>query len=500
MLLPVRPTWTAPPLDLLPVNLPHRRTPLTLLSLLVSTFLQLISPCLAQPDTATAERTLAVSKVLDDWHDAAAKADEKRYFDHFAPGAIFMGTDATERWNVQEFRAYAKPHFDKGKAWSFTPHDRHVMFAADARTAWFDEQLDTPNLGPSRGSGVLALLGGAWKIAHYNLTIPVPNDLAGDIVKQIATYHKSASPTLTGFPAGSIALNVLTFNIRYNNPGDGADAWPNRRTMASELIRAGAYDVVGLQEALHPQLQELLADLPEFASIGVGRDDGKEKGEYAAILYRRDRFKLADSGTFWLSDTPEVPGSKSWGNNITRICTWARLTEKPASSTTTTDPATPPHAPASFYIYNVHLDHESQPSREKSVWLLLGHIARRATKDQVVWTGDFNAGEANPAVANVKGEVAPGNKAEGFEPSLERAALPVFVDSFRLRFPDERTVGTFNAFKGLAGGDKIDYIFVPRETRTLEAIINRTSKDGRYPSDHFPVSAKFVLPAGRDEK
>jgi len=128
----------------------------------------------------------AVNVVLNDWHDAAAKADFSRYFDHFASdSAIFMGTDATERWTVAEFKPWAKPYFDKGKAWNFTPVERHVFFADNGQTAWFDEALDTPNLGPARGSGVLVKKQGVWKIAHYNLSIPIPNAIADTVVDQV---------------------------------------------------------------------------------------------------------------------------------------------------------------------------------------------------------------------------------------------------------------------------------------------------------------------------
>ena len=131
-----------------------------------------------------------VSAVLDDWHAAAAAADEARYFGHFAKDAVFLGTDATERWTVEEFRRYAHPHFAKGKAWSFTPASRHVSFSSDGAVAWFDEALDTPNLGPSRGSGVLVRENGQWKIAQYNLSVPVPNDLMDDFKKRIEDFQK----------------------------------------------------------------------------------------------------------------------------------------------------------------------------------------------------------------------------------------------------------------------------------------------------------------------
>src|SRR5205814_6858186 len=113
-----------------------------------------------------------IERVLDDFHDAAARADEERYFAHFAADGVFLGTDAAERWDVAAFRAYAHPHFAKGKAWSFRAVERHVDLAPDGRTAWFDEKLDTARLGPARGSGVVVLEDGAWKVAQYNLAIP----------------------------------------------------------------------------------------------------------------------------------------------------------------------------------------------------------------------------------------------------------------------------------------------------------------------------------------
>ncbi|NGP88952.1 nuclear transport factor 2 family protein [Aliifodinibius halophilus] len=136
-------------------------------------------------DTAPATEK-AVNRVLDDWHAAAADADFERYFNHFASdSAIFMGTDATERWTVAEFRPWSKPYFDRGKAWSFTPVERHLYFSENGTTAWFDEALDTPNLGPARGTGVLISKGGEWKIAHYNLSIPIPNAIADTVIKQV---------------------------------------------------------------------------------------------------------------------------------------------------------------------------------------------------------------------------------------------------------------------------------------------------------------------------
>ena len=129
----------------------------------------------AAPVSAISGRA-RVFEVLDRWHAAAARADEEAYFACFAPDAVFLGTDSTERWNVTEFRAYAHPHFAKGKAWAFRAKRRDVVFDPRGQTAWFDEDLVTENLGPARGSGVLVEVDGAWKIVQYNLTITVPND------------------------------------------------------------------------------------------------------------------------------------------------------------------------------------------------------------------------------------------------------------------------------------------------------------------------------------
>lgn len=119
----------------------------------------------------------AIEAMLDDWHAAAAAADEERYFGHFTDDGIFLGTDATERWTVEAFRAYAHPHFAKGKAWSFRAVRRDVVLDPGGRLAWFDEDLATPNLGPARGSGVVRLgTDGRWQIAHYNLALTIPNE------------------------------------------------------------------------------------------------------------------------------------------------------------------------------------------------------------------------------------------------------------------------------------------------------------------------------------
>lgn len=148
------------------------------------------SPPVAEIDLV-AERD-AIDRLLDGWHAAASRADEDAYFDAMTDGAVFLGTDATERWDKAAFRAYAHPHFAEGKAWSFEATRRDVMFGPQGQLAWFDEDLATPNLGPARGSGVVVREGGRWRIAHYNLAITVPNERFDEVKALLARPHAGA--------------------------------------------------------------------------------------------------------------------------------------------------------------------------------------------------------------------------------------------------------------------------------------------------------------------
>ena len=127
-----------------------------------------------------------IASVLDDWHRAATRAEYDTYFNHMKHDAIFMGTDASEYWTKEEFKRFSKPYFTRGKAWNFTPVSRNIYLSESKQTAWFDEKLDTPNLGPARGSGVLIFRDTTWLIAHYNLSIPIPNAIVDTVVQQIA--------------------------------------------------------------------------------------------------------------------------------------------------------------------------------------------------------------------------------------------------------------------------------------------------------------------------
>ncbi len=257
---------------------------------------------------------------------------------------------------------------------------------------------------------------------------------------------------------------VMTFNVRCGTAKDGDNDWSHRRELFCATVQQHLPDVLGVQEAYRFQLDDIRQALPGYGEVGEGRDGGV-KGEYSAILYRTERFAVVDSGTFWLSDTPEVP-SQTWGNACVRICTWARLRDRQ------TDRA--------FYLYNTHLDHRSQPSREKSVRLIAARVAERATTEPFVITGDFNIGEDNPALLYLLGK---GPDVGPFQT----------VDSFRVLHPDAQAVGTFHGFKGGTNGTKIDYILVPPATEVLAAEILHDHRDGHYPSDHFPVTATIRL-------
>jgi endonuclease/exonuclease/phosphatase family metal-dependent hydrolase len=267
-------------------------------------------------------------------------------------------------------------------------------------------------------------------------------------------------------------IKVMTFNIRYGTAADGADAWDYRKQMVFDVFSEQNADFVGVQEALAFQLEEIEAAVPGYARIGVGRADGIAGDEFSAIFYRAERFDVAESSTYWFSDTPEVPGSMSWGNGIPRICTWGRFVEKATGY--------------GLYHYNVHLDHQSQPSREKSAWLLMARAAQRLVpEDPIVITGDFNAPEDNAATLFMKGEA-----------QVEGADNPIpMVDSFRALFPDQTQTGTFNGFSGDTSGGKIDFVFMGPGVTATSAEIVHTSVDGHYPSDHFPVTGTLVMPA-----
>ncbi|MGB6220515.1 endonuclease/exonuclease/phosphatase family protein [Haloferula sp.] len=276
-----------------------------------------------------------------------------------------------------------------------------------------------------------------------------------------------------------LRLKVVSFNIRYLTTRDkGVNHWDTRQTRVADAIRHLDADVIGMQEAFFSQIGDLEAVLSPYHRVGVGRDDGAEEGETCSIFFRRDRFHLVDHGTFWLSNTPEVPGSKHWGNEVVRICTWALLRDKPSDRP--------------FYVFNTHFDHVSQEAREQSARLISERIAERSESNApFILMGDFNAAEDNPAIRYLKGEAVALAGGEDIE------TTPIkMLDSFRVNHPDAIEVRTGHSFKGLTEGGKIDHVFVPQGTTVEAAAIDRFQQDGLYPSDHFPVTATLMFAAG----
>jgi endonuclease/exonuclease/phosphatase family metal-dependent hydrolase len=265
-------------------------------------------------------------------------------------------------------------------------------------------------------------------------------------------------------------LRVATFNIRYDTSGDrGERDWKARRDLVAETIGKMKLDVLGLQEAMDKQKAYLEKTLPIYGVVGVGRDDGKTRGEYSPIFYRKDRFEVDDKeqGTFWLSDSPEEPGSMSWGNSIPRICTWVRLTEKVGG--------------ASFYVFNTHWDHQSQPSRERSAVLMAERIAgRKHGEEPVVVLGDFNATETNPAMVKLLTKQA-----------VETNSLR---EAFLLLHADQENRRTGHGFGGgMTGKAMIDHVLITRSWSVREAWIEYHRCGTMWPSDHFPVAAVLSL-------
>ena len=266
--------------------------------------------------------------------------------------------------------------------------------------------------------------------------------------------------------APAAPLRVMSFNIRYANKADGADAWSQRTELFFATVNAFGPDLIGFQEVIAVQHDALTARLTDYTLVGVARDDGQRKGEWSPIAYRKSRFTAVDQGNFWLSETPEVIGSKSWDAAITRICSWVRLRETATGR--------------EFLFANTHFDHKGVVARQEASRLISARLPLIAAGLPAILTGDLNIDEDNPAYAVLTRPTAPN-------------AIR-WIDAFRAvhptRTPDELT---FTAFKGGTAGSRIDFIFHTADFTATAAAIDRTSRDGRYPSDHYPVTAVLRL-------
>lgn len=258
-------------------------------------------------------------------------------------------------------------------------------------------------------------------------------------------------------------INVVTFNIRYDNAKDAPNDWPNRREKVAAQILFHEADIIGIQEGLHNQVKELEIRLPGYSFTGSARDDGKEKGEYSCIFYNTNRLELLASQTFWLSETPAIAGSKSWDAAITRIVTWAKFRDRQTKKV--------------FYAFNTHFDHMGRVARRESAKILLKAVDSIAGKTPSLITGDFNA-----------------------KPTDE--PLVIITDSSNpLKLTDSKTlsatghygpIGTFNGFGTKEeSNDPIDYIFLKGHWKVWQHATLSQTWDGRFSSDHFPVFARL---------
>lgn len=266
----------------------------------------------------------------------------------------------------------------------------------------------------------------------------------------------------------------MSFNIRRGTARDGKNHWEFRRKLVSDLLNQYRPDVMGLQEAMDFQISEIRTMLPGYEKIGSGNLGGS-KGLHTAIFYNARRFYPAAEGTFWFSGTPDIAGSKGWGNTIPRTCTWARLIEKKSQQ--------------AFYFYNVHLDHISLRSRKNSVIFLTRFIHERSYHEPFILTGDFNAREKSAPVEFLKGKKPLRIRAKGSLPNEEP-----LIDTFRMRYPNVRKVVTFHGFRRYFFRLRLDYIFVPVSAQVQDAKIIQPQWEKRYPSDHFPLLAQVTLP------
>ncbi|MCE5180094.1 MAG: endonuclease/exonuclease/phosphatase family protein [Porphyromonadaceae bacterium] len=258
-----------------------------------------------------------------------------------------------------------------------------------------------------------------------------------------------------------VPMRVSTFNLRMDTPNDGENAWPHRKEMVKGLIRFHDLDIVGTQEGFKHQLDDIL-ELENYAYTGAGRDDGKDAGEHSAIIYKKERFDLQQSGNFWFSETPDVPG-KGWDATCcNRICSWARFSDKSSGM--------------AFYVFNVHYDHQGQEARKNSSLLLIEKIKKMAGNMPVFVTGDFNATPES-------------------EPIQVISASGLLRDSYLVtKEPPYGTTGTFNSFRTDAPMEsRIDYIWVTPQVNVRKYGVLNEVLYGRFPSDHFPVVIEAIF-------
>ncbi|MFA7692734.1 MAG: endonuclease/exonuclease/phosphatase family protein [Candidatus Hydrogenedentes bacterium] len=256
-------------------------------------------------------------------------------------------------------------------------------------------------------------------------------------------------------------LKVMSFNVRFGTANDGDNAWPHRKESFINVIKKQSPDLLGTQECLAFQADYIVEQLPEYRWIGIDRDVSG-KGEMTAIFYRKDAFFPLESGNFWLSETPDVPASKSWDTSLTRIATWVHFYHPETQST--------------FYYYNTHLDHRGPEARKESVALIAKHIEAKAGGQPVILTGDFNAYA---------------EKSAPYDVAMENG----FTDAWRVAKEQIGPTVTFTAFKdpGDAENKRIDWILLKGNFEVSTCETDTYIENGRLPSDHYPVIGTMRL-------
>lgn len=253
-------------------------------------------------------------------------------------------------------------------------------------------------------------------------------------------------------------LSVMSFNIRYNNPADGINAWGNRRETVVDFLTQIQPDIIGMQEVLYGQLSYLSHSMPGYEWIGVGRDDGKKKGEYVPVFYNKGKLELVREGNFWLSETPEKAGSRSWGAHLPRIVTWGRFMHKDTGQ--------------KMFFFNTHFSHVSDSARNESAKLLMKKINLIAGDTAVILTGDLNFT----------------SKSDGYSLIVSNENKTAIVDAMHAsENPHFGGESTYNGFGTASGNRKIDYIFTGRGLKVKKHGIYKVIKNDIYISDHWPV-------------
>lgn len=263
-------------------------------------------------------------------------------------------------------------------------------------------------------------------------------------------------------PAVAAPLRIVSFNVRNSNAPDGENAWPHRAGFFFDVVAGFDADLIGFQEVLALQHDAITGRLRGYGFAGVARDDGKRRGEWALIAYRQSRFAPVAQGDFWLSETPETIGSKSWDAALTRICSWVRLRDIANGR--------------ELVFANTHFDHKGVVARQEAARVISARLSEVARGVPAILAGDFNIDEDNPAYAVFVQPVTPG-------------AIR-WTDAYRALYPVRRPdEASFNGFKPVVLGSRIDFIFHTADFAATAAAIDRAARDGRYPSDHYPVTA-----------